>query len=197
MDLAEALDRIETIHTHLARGEQYRGYHPAALALSGVVGLIAGLAQPDLDPIAFVRYWVVVGLSCAVLAGSATVYRYVTREDSLARRGTRIILRQFLPCLLAGVVLTVALSREMWLEHAIRLLPGLWALVYGLGVVSSLPYLPRLANLVAAWYLVIATVLLLGTDEALAGPGIGVTFGVGQLLAAAVLFFEEPKGAKS
>ena len=35
MELTEALERIDAIHGHLARSESYRGYRPAALALSG------------------------------------------------------------------------------------------------------------------------------------------------------------------
>ena len=136
MDLGEALERIDTIHAHLARGEQYRGYRPVALALSGGVGILAALAQPfvvrDAGPIAFIWYWVVVAVAGALLASSATVAGYVFREDELGRRRTRIIARQFLPCLFAGLVVTIALARGQQ-ESAIVLLPGLWALFFGLG----------------------------------------------------------------
>src|SRR5262245_40235146 len=192
MDLAEALDRIDAIHTHLARGDQYPRYRPAAFALSGVAGLVAALRQPafvaDDDPLAFVRYWVVVALACAAVAGGATVHGYVFREDELARRRTRVVLRQFLPCLLAGVVVTAALCRPPWRDLAVPLLPSLRALLYGLGIVASLPYLPRPAALVAAWYLV-AAVGLFSCDGLPGGWAVGVPFGVGQLFAAAVLTF--------
>lgn len=190
MDLVEALDRIDAIHTHLTRGEQYRGYRPAALALSGVAGLIAALAQPAVvdehDPLAFVRYWVVIALLCAAVAGGATVFAYLFREDDLARRRTRVVMRQFLPCLLAGALVTVTLTRPPYQDSAVTLLPGLWALLYGLGTAASLPYLPRAAGLVTAWYLAAAGVVFF-LDALPGGWVVGVPFGVGQLLAAAVL----------
>src|SRR5689334_11879590 len=154
MDLAEALERIDAIHGHLARAESYRGYRPAALALSGVGGLLAALVQPLFvgdDPAAFVAFWVAVAVACAAVGGSATVHAYLFREDDVARRRTRVVVRQFVPCLFAGAVLAAVLAREPWRPLAVPLLPGLWALVFGLGTVASLPYLPRGAMLVAAW----------------------------------------------
>jgi hypothetical protein len=190
MDLGEALERIDAIHSHLARSEPYRGYRPAALALSGLGGLLAAAAQPILftdDPGAFVAYWVAVAVLCGAVAGGATLYGYLAREDDDARRRTRVALRQFLPCLFAGAVVTAALARESWRPLAVGLLPGLWALLFGLGSVASLPYLPRGACLVAGWYL-LAGVALLGVDgAALGGWAVGVPFGVGQVLAAVVL----------
>ena len=197
MDLSEALERIDAIHGHLARSEQYRGYRPAALALSGVVGLAAALTQPLFvadGPAAFVAYWVGIALVCAAVGGGVTVHAHLFLEDDLARRRTRVVMGQFLPCLCAGAVVTAALMREPWRSLAVPLLPGLWALVFGLGIVASLPYLPRLAGLVAAWY-VLAAVVLLSSDPAhLSGWAVGVPFGVGQLLAAAVLYHDRYAG---
>src|SRR5262249_33867733 len=139
MDLAEALERIDAIHGHLARGERYRGYRPLALALSGVAGLLAAAAQPLFvadDPGSFVAYWVAGALACGGLAGGATVHGYFFREDDLARRRTAVVLRQFVPCLFAGVVVTVVLSRQPWRPLAVGLLPGLWALLFGLGTTA-------------------------------------------------------------
>lgn len=189
MDLADALARIDAIHEHLARGESYRGYRPLALALSGVAGLLAAAAQPLFadGPRAFVAYWVVVGLACGGLAGGATVFHYLYREDDAARKRSRVVLRQFVPCLFAGVVVTFALSRPAWQDLAVPLLPGLWALLFGLGTVASLPYLPRRAGLVAGWYLAAGVVLFALDGHDAGGWAVGVPFGVGQCLAAGVL----------
>jgi hypothetical protein len=200
MDLAEALDRIDAIHGHLARGEPYRGYRPLALALSGVIGLLAAAAQPLFvadDPGSFIVYWVAVALTCGVVAGGTTVHGYLFRDDDLARRRTRVVLRQFVPCLFAGVVVTIVLSRQPWQPLAVPLLPGLWALLFGLGTVASLPYLPRAAALVAGWYLLAAVVLFCCDPAAPGGWGVGVPFGVGQLFAAAVLLRDRNTRAES
>jgi hypothetical protein len=196
MDVSDALDRIGVIHSHLAKAEEYRGYRPAALAASGVLGLLAGLAQPWLsaadDPSAFLRFWIAAGLTCATVAGSATVIAYLRQEDEFARRRTHTVLRQFLPCLLAGVAVTAALARPDRLAGSAALLPGLWALLYGLGTVASLPYLPRLAGAVAAWYLLAGGLLLSFVEGPVpSGWSVGLPFGVGQLLAAGVLYLAQ------
>jgi hypothetical protein len=190
MNLTDAMEQLDAIHTHLARDRSYHGYRPLALALSGLAGLAAALVQPwwvsSEEPVAFVRYWVVVAAGCAALAGSATLLGYFTREDAFLRRRTRTVFGQFAPCLFAGAVLTFGLAREG--ESAIGYLPGAWALIYGLGIVASLPYLPRLAGLIAAWYLGWGLVLLTLLDaSAPASWTVGVPFGVGQLLSAFVL----------
>jgi hypothetical protein len=197
MDLGEALEQIDSIHAHLARSEQYRGYRPLALALSGVVGLAAALVQPlavaEGDASGFVGYWVLMALGCALVAGGATMAGYVFREDAVARRRTRVVIRQFLPCLLAGAVATLALVEPQRYESAVNLLPGLWALLYGLGVVASLPYLPRLAGLVVIWYLVTGILLLYLVEGPVpSGWTVGLPFGLGQLLAALILITGRP-----
>jgi hypothetical protein len=193
MNVVDALERIRSIHSHLAKGEEYRGYHPLALAVSGLVGLLAAFLQPWLvaeDPAAFVRYWTATAFACASLAGGATVVGYLRREDEFARRRTRTVLRQMGPCLLSGAVVTAVLARPDRLGHELPLLPGLWSLFYGLGTVASLPYLPRQAGWVAAWHLAWGGLLLcLVAGPIPPGWSVGVPFGAGQLLAAAVLSF--------
>jgi hypothetical protein len=187
MNLDDALDQLDAIHAHLARGETYHGYRPIALAVSGVAGLAAALAQPWLvadDPAVFARYWLAVAVAGALLAGSATVLGYFTREDEFARKRTRTVLGQFVPCLLVGAVLSHALMRQ---ESTVAYLPAMWALVYGLGIVASLPYVPRSGGLVAAWFLGCGLYLSVSVEGPLpSGWAVGVPFGVGQLLAAFV-----------
>jgi hypothetical protein len=193
MNVTDALEQIEAIHAQLAKGEEYRGYRPLALALSGLLGLLAAALQgcfvSEPDPAAFVRYWVLVALAAASVAGGGTVAAYLTHEDGHARRRTRTVIAQMLPSLLAGGVLTAALSRPGRASETVALLPGLWSLIYGLGTVASLPYLPRLAAAVAAWYLLAGAVLLWTAEGAVpSGWSAGLPFGTGQLLAAAILY---------
>ncbi len=184
MDLSEALERIDAIHSHLARGEAYRGYHPQALAVSGLLGLGAAFLSPA-TPAAFVAFWVGAAGVAAGVGVLPTLWDYLTRDDADRRRRTLIILRQFAPCLLAGAALTAALPLPACLPH----LPGVWALLFGLGAVSSLPYLPRGAWVVAAWYFGVGLTLLLAAPAPVPpGWSVGVPFGVGQMLAAWVMF---------
>jgi hypothetical protein len=187
MRLEDALEQIDAIHAHLARGEVYRGYRPLALALSGGLGLLAGAVQPWLvgadDPPGFLRYWVLVALLSGLVGGGATLLDWGRR--GLDGRRTAIVMRQFLPCLAAGAAVTLALVR---LPGGVALLPGVWALLYGLGTIASLPYLPRLAGAVAAWFLASGGLMLfLAAGEVPPGWTVGVPFGAGLVLAAWVL----------
>jgi hypothetical protein len=71
------------------------------------------------------------------------------------------------------------------------LLPGLWAVVFSLGIFASCRFLPKQMFGVGAWYLAAGLVCLLvaAGHHALSPWAMGVPFGIGQLLVAAVLYF--------
>jgi hypothetical protein len=66
-------------------------------------------------------------------------------------------------------------------------LPGLWAMVFGLGIFASRPYLPRTTGWVALYYLTAGALLLALTREASSAWEVGGTFALGQLGTAAAL----------
>lgn len=196
MDVAEALSRIEEIHGQLAKAEIYRGYRPLAVALSGVAGLLAAvvspLAIPTPDPMAFLMYWLSVGALCGAIAGGGPLLDCFRGEVSKRRR-TRIVVGQFLPCLIAGGLVAVGFAQPAF-RASMPLLPGIWALLFGLGVVSSRPYLPRAAGLVTLWYFAAGFYILWSAPApwSLTGLEIGVTFGLGQLGMALALLSGRP-----
>src|SRR5262249_19490105 len=94
---------------------------------------------------------------------------------------------QFLPCLAAGGLLTfvvVAHAREnLWM------LPGLWAMLFSLGVFASYRLLPRATFGIGLFYMAAGTLCLTIREAALSPWAMGLTFGPGQLLAAAMLYW--------
>ena len=191
MELEKALSQISEIHGHLARSEVYRGYRPLCLALSGLLALLAAGLQETLfvpgSPAAFVEYWAIVAAVCGALSASDMAYNYFFREDAFRRNKTRRVVEQFLPCLVGGAALTICLARGSSAYTA--LIPGLWAILFSMGIFSTRPYLPRAIGWVGLYYLVAGSVLLLLTvkDANLSPWGMGITFGAGQILAAGVL----------
>lgn len=87
----------------------------------------------------------------------------------------------------AGALVTVAVLRAA--PATVPLLPGLWAVFYGLGVFASRPYLPRAIGWVALFYLGAGAVLLglAGEGRSLSPWAMGLVFGPGQLALALVL----------
>lgn len=193
MQYTEALSRISEIHDHMAKGEVYRGIRSGPVALSGACGLLGASLQESLIPAAgprtCVAYWVVVAVLGVVVGTSESVYNYVFHDDHFARRRSVRVLGQFVPCLAAGAAVTYALARTN--SGLIPLLPGLWAVVFSLGIFSARPYLPRAIGWVALFYLAAGFRLLVLMHEpsALWGWDIAWTFGTGQLAAALVLYW--------
>jgi hypothetical protein len=193
MDLSRALGQLADIHQQIAKGEIYRGYRSLPIAASGLMGYVAAWMQaPGLgasDPVGFVVYWVTVATCAGLVGASEIIYNYVVHDDRSARRRTRQVVGQFLPSLLAGAVITasfVHLSATL-----VPLLPGLWAICFGIGTFASRPYLPRASGFVALFYYAAGMALLWAArgPQPIGGWWVGGTFGTGQLLAALVLYW--------
>jgi hypothetical protein len=192
MDLSRALGQLADIHQQLAKGEIYRGYRSVPVAASGLIGFAAAWAQaPGLgaaDPVGFVEYWTVIALCAALVGVSEIIYNYI-RDGHAERHRTRQVVGQFLPSLIGGAIISASFVRLS--PTLVPLLPGLWAICFGIGIFASRPYLPRASGWVALFYYAAGVPLLWmahGT-EPLHAWWVGGTFGVGQLLAAFVLFW--------
>jgi TctA family transporter len=191
MDLSRALADIAEIQAQMAKGEIYRGYRPLPVAASGLIGIAAAYLQaPALgagDPVGFVLYWIGIAVFAGFVGASEIIFNYVVHEGDAARRQTRRVVGQFLPSVLGAAIVTFCFIRLS--ATFVPLLPGLWAICFGLGTFASRPYLPRGATLVALFYYAAGVWLLwIAQGEALSAWWVGGTFGVGQLIAAAVLF---------
>ena len=192
MDLSRALGQLADIHQQLAKGEIYRGYRSVPIAASGLIGVAAAWAQPPglgiTDPIGFVEYWGAIAVCAALVGASEIIYNYV-RDERAERRRTRQVVGQFLPSLTAGAIISASFVRLN--IQLVPLLPGLWAICFGVGIFASRPYLPRASGWVGLFYYAAGVGLLWmanGTAP-LHAWWVGGTFGIGQLLAAFVLFW--------
>jgi hypothetical protein len=190
MEIQRALSQISEIHEHLAKTDVYRGYKAVPVGLSGVIALLAAAFQHHFvnNAETFLAYWLAVALIAAGTAGGGIVYSYFLQESPLARRSTRVAVGQLLPCIVAGVAVTALAPRP----EAVQYLPGIWAILFSLGVFASRPYLPRITGWVALYYLVAGSALFAVADggRSLSPWGMGITFGFGQILAGIVLYWD-------
>lgn len=193
MDVRKVLDRISDIRDHLVKTEVYRGYRALTVAMTGVTAVFGAAMQPRIvaadRPERFVYYWVSIAGLNVILFASEMLYRYVRHETEFEKHHTRRALGQFFPCLLVGLLITVGIL-PVGME-GIRLLPGLWAFAFGLGIFASRPLLPHVTGWVALYYVTAGAVLLsMATRGSSLTPwGMGVTFGLGQLLCALVFYW--------
>ena len=93
---------------------------------------------------------------------------------------------QYIPVGVAGTLTTVVLYR--YAPQALPLLPGLWQIMFSLGVFASCRSLPRGMFAIGVWYLAAGLAVLALSSVAPFSPlAMAVPFGVGQLLMAFVL----------
>lgn len=197
MEIDKALSQISEIHAHVARAEVYRDVKALPVALSGLVALTAAGLEPRwVDTAAgwaFVIYWLSVAMLCALMSGGGILRDYVLQGNQMARRRTRTVIGQFLPCLGAGVLVTMIALPE---PRLLALLPGLWAILFSLGIFAARPYLPRMIGYGALYYMAAGGVLLAlapGRDS-LNPWGMGLTFGLGQFLTGLILYWNLERG---
>lgn len=192
MQLREALSQIAEIRAAVAATEQFRGYRAAPVALSGVLAVAAALAQPLVVPKpaddlpAYLALWFGVAVVGLAAAGVRIVKRDWFAASVMRRELTRHAVAQFAPCLAAGLLVTVAIARHA--AEVAWMLPGLWQVVFSLGVFASWRLLPKATVWAGVFYLLAGTYNLAFSHDL--GPwAMGGPFGVGQLLVAAILYW--------
>jgi hypothetical protein len=194
MELHEALSQISEIRQQMARSEVFRGYRAMTVGFSGVLGIVAAAAQsrvvpsPETELGRYLRLWIGVASASLIVAGVELFWRARRAGPGLSRHMTRLAVEQFLPCVVAGSLLTLCIYRGA--PQVAWMLPGLWSLVFGLGVLASCRLLPRQVFWVGAFYLLCGCIWLLWGqgDNAFSPWQMGVSFGGGQLMTAAILY---------
>jgi hypothetical protein len=193
-DLYKALGDISSIRKQLANTTEFRGYGPVTLAVTGVLAMLAASIQARWlpNPATHISAYLGIWITTAVLSAGLTAAQMYTRSrrihSALSNEMLRMAVEQFLPSAGAGLLVTIVLLR--YVPSAIWMLPGIWQVIFGLGVFSSCRFLPRPMIAAGAWYLFTGlSCLAMGDSRALSSWAMGIPYGAGQLLVAAVLFF--------
>ncbi len=192
-ELQRALSDIRSIRGQLARGMEFRAYGPTANAITGLLAVLAALAQrrwlgagaPQLA--GYLSVWIPTAVVSFMLIVLEAQLRARRVHAGFAPQMMRAALEQFLPPLSAGLLVTVVLvfaaPASGWL------LPGLWQIIFSLGVFASCRLLPRPMFAVGIWYLAcgLACLVLGAHGEAFSAWAMGLPFGVGQVMVALCL----------
>jgi hypothetical protein len=195
-ELQQALSEIHSIRTQVARGTEFRGYGPASIAASGILALVVAAAQTQwmaksakADLAVWLGVWAGTAVVSVFLTGLETFVRARRVHVGFAKEMVQSAVAQFLPAVMVGFLLAVVMMRvapeECWM------LPGLWELIFSLGVFASCRFLPGQMFAVGVWYLAAGLFCLVAgsATRSLSPWTMGIPFGVGQLLVAAVLQF--------
>jgi hypothetical protein len=138
---------------------------------------------------AYLTLWVCAAVISLSVAGGAMWIHCVKSDSPLRKDITWLAVEQFLPGLVAGVLVTFVLVG--FVPSSAGLLPGLWQVLFSLGVFASARLLPRATFWVAVFYLCTGICCLaLSSDAVALSPwAMGLPFGAGQLFSAAVLYW--------
>jgi hypothetical protein len=193
-DLHKAIGDISSIRRQMARTTEFRGYGPMTLAATGVSAILASAVQAGwlTDPAnhiaLYLTIWTSTAIVSAALIGTEMFARTRRIHSGLADEMIRMAVEQFLPSAGAGALLSFVLIH--YVPSAVWMLPGMWQITYSLGIFSSCRFLPRLMIAPGVWYLLTGLISIsLAGNRALSPWTMGIAFGLGQLLVAAVLLF--------
>ena len=190
MQLDKALSQISEIHAQVLKTEVFRGYRAATMLLTALLAVGAAWLQAAViipsTSFEFAIFWIGVAAACAAIC-AVDIYWSTLRASSRRQRWRTVhVVAQSVPALLVGTVVTGVLLQRPGSQV---LLPGLWTTIFALGIWSGRPYMPKAIGLVALFYLLAGTWLLVLSDGSVPSPwGMGLTFGIGQAATAVVLY---------
>ncbi len=194
-DLGKALVDIAAMRQQMARSSQFHGYGPSTLAATALLAVVAAAVQawyvpdPVADITGYLALWISTAALSILLIGIEVVTRSRRIHSGLADEMIQLAAEQQLPAIVAGALLTWVLVR--YGPQSLWLLPGLWQILLSLGMFAASRSVPRPMVVVGVWYMVsgLVCIALAGGSNAFSPLAMGVPFGLGQLLAAALLQF--------
>jgi hypothetical protein len=192
--IEEALQDLAEIRSSLSRAETFRGYRSSSTFATSMVAWLGCVLQArsagseQLNLTDYLSFWVPVGVVCSSLHFGEVLVRY-WRSGPHFRHMTRSAVAPMVPALLTGLMLTIVIG--LYASEVGWMLPGLWAMVFGLGVAASARFLPRLLGLVAFYFVLsgLACVALSANGWVYSPWLMGFTFGFGQMLSAILLYW--------
>lgn len=193
MELKHVAGEVAALRAQVSSFTTFRGYRSHTVGLTGFLGIAAAMVQADyLDQPAeqlgrYINFWVGVALVNLFIIGAEFWYQWTQAPTALGHRLTVLAIQKLVPSFAAGAVITATLLLQA--PESGWMLPGLWSILFGLGVYSSAALLPRPVRWVGAYYLMSGSLcLMLGKGFLAFSPWLMAgTFGFGQILGAVIL----------
>jgi hypothetical protein len=192
-DLNKALGDIGTIRRQMARSTEFRGYGPATFATTGLIALFSAsmqtrwLQDAEAHLWQYLAIWGATAMISATLIGVQMISRSHRIHSGLADEMIRMAVEQFLPAIGTGAVLTFVIA--CYVPSALWMMPGLWQILSGLGILSSCRFLPKAMTAAGAWYLLTGLLAIaMAGSRAFSPWAMGIPYGVGQFLIAGILY---------
>ena len=156
---ARAMDDLSFIRRTMERATAFTAVPGWGGAMMGVVALIAAIVASGAgSPLAWVVSWLAAAAVALLIGGWAMAVKARRAGTPLLTWSGRRFVLSFLPPLAVGVLLTIELVRG----ERMHLLPGVWLLLYGSGVVTGGAFSVRAVPVMGICFMLLGVVALFG-----------------------------------
>ena len=204
MNIHRALSDIAEIRAQLDRTETYRGFRSSAVGVSVLVLLFGAWletkwvvdATQQVD--SYFGIWFSVAALSAVIATVEMLVRSRVSGNPVVGKMHWALAIRIAPSFLVGFVLTLLIGLHAHEQASagsggglIWAMPGIWAMIYSLGLFNCRQHLPTQATGVAIFLLFAGVILLVFNwmTREVGGWQMLVSFGTGQAYLAIVLYW--------
>lgn len=172
-----AMDNLRYIRETMERAGSFTALSGGGFVAVGVLAVLTAVLSAVSAPLpARGDLWVLTWLGAALLSAAvafATTHRKARRVGIPMLRGPgRRLALGFTPPMAAGAVLTLVL----WRADLVMLLPGMWLLLYGAGVMTGGIFSVRIVPVMGACFMVLGGAALVA-PPAWVGPLMAAGFG--------------------
>jgi MFS family permease len=174
-----AMDNLRFIRETMEAAGTFTAVSGWGTAVIGLTAVIAALvADRQQDDVAWVLVWAAEAILAAIVAVWFMWHKAKSASLPLLTGSARKLLFSFSPVFVVGMVVTIAFLAQ----GLVSMLPGVWMLLYGVGVVAAGAFSVRIVPVMGAAFIVTGTVALFvpawNTATLIAGFGaLHVVFG--------------------
>jgi hypothetical protein len=176
-----ALDNLQFIRSAMERAGSFTAVPGWGMVVVGVTALMAAwLATRQARDADWLAVWLGEAVIGVVVGGAAMVQKARAANDPLLSGPGRRFGLSFLPPIVVGALLTIALHRVA----LFTLMPGAWLLLYGTAVATAGAFSVRVVPLMGACFMLLGAVALFAPVSwspwlmAAAFGGLNIVFGV-------------------
>ena len=200
MQLKEALSDIAEMRALLDRNQAYRGFRSIAIGLSALFVLIGGYCQLHYDlrinPSGYLDIWLCVAISSLIVTTIEMIVRGRISNDLGVWKMHGKVALSLTPSFVVGAIVTGVLviqsRNDAVATENLWLLPGVWSLVYSLGLFAVCHLLHPTTRWAALYFLLTGCLYLIlnWSQHNVEAWHMIAIFGVGQLLLAGILYWK-------
>ncbi|HLZ46842.1 MAG TPA: hypothetical protein VKQ05_14295 [Gemmatimonadales bacterium] len=175
-----ALDNLKFIRSTMERAGSFTAVPGWGMVVVGSTALAAAwLAQRQARPTDWLAVWLGEAVIGVVVGGAAMVQKARLANDPLLSGPGRRFGLSFLPPIIVGALLTLALDRA----GDFALMPATWLLLFGTAVATAGAFSVRVVPLMGACFMLLGTIALFAPGlspwlMALGFGGLNIAFGI-------------------